>query len=938
MGKIFLIEASATRRRAVAGMLQTRGFELAIIAGYAEALASLSALDRLTIKAIIVSWPDYSDHRADDVFALLRSRDWQSVPVLVLADSTDAGAVNWLMKRPSTALLLWSDYSETPDALAKLIAPPRSAETSVNVAVREQLSVLFVDDSPTVRVAFRRLLQAENFAVETASSAEEGLDRALAGEFDIAIIDYFMPGDNGAGLVRKLKENKKTRAMPCAIITGTYSDRVITESLAAGAVECMFKSEARELFLARMKSLSRTIWDRKAIDNERRRLHGILNSVGDGVYGVDIDGVIQFVNPAALVMLGFPHMSALVGKRAREVLHSAFEDGTKIPSSACFLSQCYRESNQVAGWQTVFWSESKKPVPVECTVYPLDIDGKREGSVVAFRDVSQRRVLEDELRWQASHDSLTKLNNRAYFELQLQQEVARLKRSEQVSLLLFIDCDRFKYINDTAGHAAGDQLLIDFSHRLKARLRVSDSLARMGGDEYALILRNIAGSDEQRLAEEFLRALSTKPFVYGEKSYWITVSIGVARVDQFTASQTEAMQNADIACHVAKNRGRNQVYVYSADSKERDSMDVELNWSTRLEEALKHDRFRLVFQPVIAIAHCDEVSVSGSVWESARVAAPKTRMFFEALLRMQGSDGELIVPNAFLPTAERYNLMLQIDRWVIHNAFKALKEQQNSEQPIGLSINLSAQSLSEHSIVQYVQGKMIEFDIEPRAVNFEITETRALNNLDAAKTLISELRALGFRFALDDFGSGFSSFTHLKDLDVDFLKIDGAFTQGILNGTVERAVVKAITSIAHSVGKKTIAECVDRPELVEALRAAGVDYLQGYYVGMPAQRLRVDISSQNLDAGSSSTFVPWYAPIAVSDLQPENNLQPASDQDSQLNWTPSAQDDVDLWVQTIEADPFLSVAAVQVTEPLLNAELIAQVPIANVSSINRLAS
>ena len=173
---------------------------------------------------------------------------------------------------------------------------------------------------------------------------------------------------------------------------------------------------------------------------------------------------------------------------------------------------------------------------------------------------------------------------------------------------------------------------------------------------------------------------------------------------------------------------------------------------------------------------------------------------------------------------------------------------------------------------------------------------------------------------------------------MDFLKIDGAFTQGILNGTVERAVVKAITSIAHSVGKKTIAECVDRPELVEALRAAGVDYLQGYYVGMPAQRLRVDISSQNLDAGSSSTFVPWYAPIAVSDLQPENNLQPASDQDSQLNWTPSAQDDVDLWVQTIEADPFLSVAAIQVTEPLLNAELIAQVPIANVSSINRLAS
>jgi diguanylate cyclase (GGDEF)-like protein len=612
--------------------------------------------------------------------------------------------------------------------------------------------------------------------------------------------------------------------------------------------------------------------------------HGILNSVGDGVYGVNPNGVVQFINPAALVMLGFPHASAVVGKSASEILHYAFEDGTRIPPSACFLSQCYRESNQIAGWQTTFWSESKKPVLVECTVYPLDIDGKREGSVVAFRDVSQRRILEDELRYQATHDSLTKLHNRAHFEQQLNQEVVRLKRSEQESLLLFIDCDRFKYINDTAGHAAGDQLLVEFSHRLKQRLRVSDTLARMGGDEYALILRNISGSDPARLAEEFLRALASKPFVYGDKSYWITVSIGVARINQHCASALEAMQNADIACHAAKNAGRNQVSVYSHERDERASMDVELNWSARVEQALKQNLFKLVFQPVIPIALCEELDAPGAVWESARQRTPG-RMFFECLLRMRGHDNELISPNAFLPTAERYNMMTQVDRWVVHHAFKVLKE--HNGPPIGLSINLSAQSMSDPQCTSYINDKLVEFDVDPRAITFEITETRALNNLAAAKSLISELKALGFRFALDDFGSGFSSFTHLKDLDVDFLKIDGVFTQGVLDGAIERAVVQSIVNIAHAVGKKTIAEYVDRPELVEALRSVGVDFLQGYYIGEPQLQAHSEAAAYAptvLDAPSEFSFPSFdlrldqnAAPVPVELANPLAPATPATE-------------------------------------------------------------
>jgi diguanylate cyclase (GGDEF)-like protein/PAS domain S-box-containing protein len=839
MSRVLMIEASATRRRALSSMLAAKGFEVQVLATYSDGLQALTQ-QRDSYRAVVLSWPEYSDHRADEVFTLLRARDWQPLPTLVLADSTDAGAVNWLMKRPAAALLLWGDYSDAPEALHKLIHPSKPEAAAAN-ADSGQLKILFVDDSPTVRVAFRRLLLSEGYGVEVASTAEEGYDKACAQAFDIAIIDYFMPGDNGSVLVKRLRENPKTASMLSAIITGTYADRVITESLSAGAVECMFKSEARELFLARMKSLARTILDRKAIDNERRRLHGILNSVGDGVYGVDAGGVIQFINPAALDILGKIADAPVVGQNAAELFHYAFEDGTRIPRQACFLSQCYRDGTQIGGWQTVFWTDSGRPLAVECTVYPMDIEGRRVGSVVAFRDVSERRRLEDELRWQASHDALTKLHNRAHFERQLEQEVARLRRSDNISLLLFVDVDRFKYINDTAGHSAGDQLLVEASQRLKSRLRGSDTLARMGGDEYALILRNVGSNDPERLADEFRRALTAQPFVYGDKSYRITASIGVTKLDRHTVSPSEAMAAADIACHLAKNSGRNQTHLYSPEVDQRASMDLELNWSARLEEALRGDQFVLVYQPILPVDGIDfEVALpdeEGLLLGRHLARSPDRRVSYEVLLRMRSSDGEFVAPDAFLPTAERYNLMLDVDRWVIHHAFKALRESAGGPSPIGLSINLSSQSLTSGVIAKYVTGKLIEFDIDPSLITFEITETKAVSNLDAAGSLISELRALGCRFALDDFGCGFSSFTHLKNLDVDFLKIDGLFTQGILDDHIDRAVIEAINRIAHSVGKKTVAEYVDRPGLIDALRVAGVDYLQGYYVGRPQPSL-----------------------------------------------------------------------------------------------------
>jgi len=856
--RILLLESSATRRRAMHAQLAAKGFQVSDVADYAHALPLLRSLGSSTaaFRGIVIGWPEYSDTQAEAVFALLRQDDFEHFAVLLLADTNDGAAVNWMMRRANTALLLWSDYSECADAMGKLLNPPSPTMPDLDSGGQSHLRVLFVDDSATVRVAFRRLLMKHGYLVETAEDVEDGWRKAQATAFDLAIIDYFMPGDNGTVLVQRMKHDTRTSGVLTAVITGTYSDRVINEALAAGALECLFKSEARELFLARLGSLARAVQDRKSVDAERRRLQSILSSVGDGVYGVDGRGLIQFINPAALDMLGYDEERELAGKSAFETFHHSYEDGTAVPPSACFLSQCYAQGSQVPGWQTVFWSKAKRPVPVECTVYPMQVEGRREGSVVAFRDISARRMLEEELRWQASHDALTKLHNRAWFETQLEQEIARLKRTEQVSLLLFMDLDRFKYINDTAGHTAGDQLLVEISRRLSSRLRASDHIARMGGDEYAVILRNVNKADIAQVADEFRKSLGALPFAYGGKSYRVGTSIGVARLDQGTPSRSEAMAAADVALHMAKANGRNQIHVFSPDSDERAAMDMELGWSQRLETALKNNGFVLCYQPILPLAQIEYDRLpeqAGALWtRHLRQHGASQRMFYEILIRLRAPDGSLVSPNAFLPAAERFSLIAEIDRWVIRQAFQALREQNRQDAPMGLAINLSAQSLAQGDMGAYITDRLVEFDVDPRAVIFEITESGALSHVEGVRKLIGELKPFGCRFGLDDFGIGFSSFAHLKHLDVDFLKIDGSFVRELLNDPVDLAVISSITNIAHSIGKITIAEQVDRPEILRALYQCGVDQAQGFYIARPQPSLRAANGQLEVVAGGDS--------------------------------------------------------------------------------------
>ncbi len=840
MKSLLLAETSATRRKALSTLLEARGFLSQNVSGPEQAFEIVRNLQHTAsdLSAVVLGWPEYPEAVTEDVFSLLKNSSYEHLPVLVLADWNDGAALNWTLSRPRTALVMWADYQEAPQALTKLLDNPESS--SLDRAPEQEsnanMRILFVDDSATVRLAYARLLTKEGYQVEVANSVAEGSEKLRESKIDIAVVDYFMPEQNGPSLISIMKRNPATAHIISAILTGTYSDSVIRESLAAGATECMFKNEAKELFLARVNSLARTVRDRKTVENERERLDGILSSVGDGVYGVDTRGLVKFVNPAALNILGLQDAGEIINHSAHESFHFAFEDGTPILPSGCYLSACYANGESVPNWQTTFWSVAKRPIPVECTIYPMVIGGVRQGSVVAFRDVSMRRLLEDELRWQATHDSLTKLHNRAWFEAELELELARLKRSEHSCLLLFVDVDRFKYINDTAGHAAGDKLLQEVSERLRSRLRASDHLARMGGDEYALILRNISGSDPEVLSDGFRKALTTSPFSYAGKNYRITVSIGAARMDRNTPSSQHAMANADIACHIAKNGGRNRIHVYSPETDERAAMDADLGWSHRLETALKQNGFALNYQammPVHGLSPHYNMERSEDMMREQFELNPKCPHAFEVLIRLKDGNGGLIAPDAFLPTAERFGMMVEIDKWVIDNALRALRDSVIIEPKTVISINLSAQTLSNVGISQYVTDKLVEHRIDGSNVIFEITESRALTNIDLVRELIAKLRALGCAIAVDDFGTGFSTFAYLKHLDADYLKLDGSLIQGLPNDPLDIAVVRAISTVAKAAGKITIAECVESMETLRALRECGIDWVQGYGIARP---------------------------------------------------------------------------------------------------------
>jgi len=831
--RILVIEESATLRYMLGKSIQKQGYELFAIDLIESAVAALESANQ-TLHAIVVGWPNYK-HTASsrELLMLLDSEPYSEVPVIFLSNDPELEILNWMSTRRKSALVPWENYQEVVSSLQKLLVP-ESERTDARASADDEYEtrVLFVDDSNSIRTYYQRLLERNGYKVETADSVGQAYQIAISQPFDIAIVDYFMPDENGYELCQRLRDNPETAHITTAVITGTYLDQVIRDCLNAGAIECMFKNEAEELFLARVASMKRLISVQKSIEKQRESLAAILESVGEGVYGIDREGRISFANPAALLVLGYDCTEDLIGKLAHESFHYHDE---KSPRDDDKLLQAYSSGEDLKNWETIFQHQTGKTIPVDCTLYPLHTTENIEGSVVAFRDISNQKMLEEKLRWQATHDHLTELYNRRYFELRLDREIRSARRTDISNALVYIDLDRFKYINDTVGHETGDHLLVDISRVLNKHMRRSDVLSRIGGDEFAVIMKNVDAVTAMSLADNLRVALNKLRVNADDKCYVVHASVGVAMMDAQVNSAGDVLANADIACHIAKRSGRNRTHMYDEGSDARNAMGTELGWSSRIRDALQNNGFELSYQPIMSMDAVDLNNLpaqNGMLWQQ-HIKNTDNIFQYEVLIRMQGEGGRMFFPETFIPTAERFNLMTDIDMWVLDRALSDVLATGSPKGKINLSINLSGHTLDSDGAQGRIRKIIEKYEMPPGSLIFEITETSAIANLEQANQFIQDLRAIGCRFSLDDFGSGFCSFSQLKNLPTDFVKIDGQFVKSMARGATDRAIVTAMNDVAHSLGRYTVAEYVESPEVVRLLKICGVDKLQGHYISAP---------------------------------------------------------------------------------------------------------
>ena len=563
------------------------------------------------------------------------------------------------------------------------------------------------------------------------------------------------------------------------------------------------------------------ITDRKRAETrvfeEKERAQVTLQSIGDGVITTDAEGNVDYINPVAQDLTGWDMRSAR-GTPVSEMMMIVNEHTRATCENP--VVRCLKEGRTITlPENSVLITKNGDEVPIQDSAAPIrDRIGNIIGSVMVFHDVSKESRLFRQLSYQASHDTLTDLINRREFENRLVTALDTIRsNAEETHALLYIDLDQFKVVNDTFGHTAGDALLRQLSEQIQKKIRSSDLIARLGGDEFGVLLERCSEDRAVEVAESIRGSIEGYRFEWQGSFTTVRCSIGVVLVTSENADVAGLMSSADVACYSAKDMGRNQVHFYrDSDASMRHE---EMKWVSRITSAVEEDRFELFFQPIIGIGK----------------EKGERRGHYELLLRMRDENGNLVGPDQFIPAAERYNLMSTLDRWVIHEALSELADRSTGGHArYTLAINLSGTSLSEDRFLDFVINELEKRKLPQGAICFEITETAAISNLARVVHFMQALKKLGCKFSLDDFGSGLSSFTYLKNLPVDYLKIDGQFISNVAEDNVDESMVKAIHEVGSAMGIETIAERVETRKVLEKLGSLGVEFAQGYYIARPA--------------------------------------------------------------------------------------------------------
>ncbi|QYG10151.1 EAL domain-containing protein [Janthinobacterium sp. PAMC25594] len=572
------------------------------------------------------------------------------------------------------------------------------------------------------------------------------------------------------------------------------------------------------------------IWDitehmaRELMIAERKELAEVtLSSIGDGVITTDPQGKTRYLNRVAEQLTGWSSQLA-EGLDIRQTLQLIDENTGEALEHVALKCLQQRQAIGVSTHTQLITRKGRR-ISIEDSAAPIwSRDGEILGAVIVFRDVSHERKLSRQLSWQATHDTLTQLINRREFEHLVAGALRTAKQEGHAHALLYLDLDQFKVINDTCGHAAGDVLLRLLAKMLQGKMRDSDILARLGGDELGVLLPHCPLDHARLIGEQLRQAIHEFPFTWDERSFELGVSIGIVEINQDSKSMSELLSAADQACYLAKEQGRNRLHVYQESDVMLAQRHGEMLWISRLNEAFTHDYFRLYAMPIVHLHDSEE-------------------HHDEVLIRIRNGKGDLILPGVFIPAAERYDMMLSIDRWVIRAVCQHIQSVRDSLPPLAAlaesrrrapalySVNLSGMSLADPGLHDYITAQFVQYAIAPEQICFEITETAVIANLPKAQVFMRQLKAMGCRFSLDDFGSGFSSFGYLRALPVDYLKIDGIFVRGIATNAINRAMVKAINEVGHVMGLQTVAEYVENAETLAVIRELGIDYAQGYAVG-----------------------------------------------------------------------------------------------------------
>lgn len=528
------------------------------------------------------------------------------------------------------------------------------------------------------------------------------------------------------------------------------------------------------------------------------------------VFDLSLLGVIQSVNQFGAKQIGLG-VDQLLGVSILNFTHP--ED---LVDSRVFFKLCRDYPHRVHKQEKRLICQNGNIIWVRETARVVETAKNKQQLLLVCEDITETRRLTDKIAYQASHDELTGLTNRSQFDAYIQNLVDQAQTDNSTHVMCYLDLDQFKVVNDTCGHLAGDELLRQLGELLKQQVRKTDLLARLGGDEFGILMSHCSVEQATNTCDKLRNAICDFQFAWDNRSFSVSVSIGIAPINRASGNAVNILKEADAACYAAKEKGRNRIHVFSSSDEALAERQGEMQWVEKIRIGIEENRFQLYGQLIVPISHHEE------------------GLHFETLIRYRDDQGNIIPPGAFLPAAERYNIAPALDRWVISHLFEYLSTTPGFIERLELcSVNLSGLSLSDETMLDFIGEEFRKWQIPTYKICFEITETAAISNLSYAKQFIDSLRKKGCMFSLDDFGSGLSSFAYLKNLPVDFLKIDGLFVKDILEDKIDWTMVKAINEVGHVMNKKTIAEFVENRNIFELLKTLGVNYAQGYGIAKP---------------------------------------------------------------------------------------------------------